>query len=720
MSIENKRKDHIASHSGIKIVELATKPKSDDPLRFWTDHPTEKSLVDLHVFADGESDNPGNSPWSGPFSGRPELIAELAPAIKARLAFATQGTCRNYTFALRSFWRVFDRVEATTTPDGRSIPRLLSVRQLSPLHEAKAHAAAIDPTRFSQFVVIANDTRRMLRLAPLGWTVPTPSEPQRQLIADDQAKAIRIAIKRDWQKTLEVWGRNDLIRTGAGEELHDWDRPGEVAPKASDAALEQILRLNWQQFVRAQAKSGRLLPSPEQLLDGSTRGVLKYQQGIDTLTMRALAFPTVEEADIAFHMALVGCGWNPSTLITGIDATLPERVFQHPKDSKQSVLLVDDVEDVGEDLEEIAMRGSKRRAGGRLQFCMGLKKNPACPPNIVAAYLKRTEKLREQLRQDCAEAQVKLERLQTEGAVGEAIELQFRRVQTLQQGLRNVWLYVDPRGDINWIDGKVWARYRDGDASKKVSYLDRVIARLNSARAERGESNIARIVPNDIRDIYARWVHVQTGGNVIAVMHALGHSTLSSTNEYLTNSVFNAESDDSVRRFMTHFLEELEQGRMDLTILAQLVRHGPLTDEMHLRLSEYRKLLRSRVRVACTDARNPPAHIAPDHVEGKLCGTQFCLRHCENARFLPESIDGIAMRVEELMVASDHLPLATWINGGFEEELESGKFVLADLFPQADVDKARALWRQRIASGEHLVPEVGFMHPRGANERARG
>lgn len=720
MSIENKRKDHIARHSGVELVELAIKPESADPLRFWTDHPTEKSLVDLHVFANGESDNPGNSPWSGPFTGRPELIAELAPAIKARLAFATQGTCRNYTFALRSFWRVFDQVEATRTSDEHSIQRLVSVRQLSPLHEAKAHAAAIDSTRFSQFVAIANDTRRMLRIGPLGWTVPTPSEPKRQLISDEQAKAIRIAIKRDWQKTLDVWERNDLIRTGAGEESYDCAEARCAASNGDEAALKQTLRLNWQQFVKAQAKSGRILPSPEELLDGSTRGGLKYHQGIDTLTMRALAFPTVEEADIAFHMTLAGCGWNPSTLVTGIDATLPERVFQHPKDSKQSVLLVDDVGDAGEDLDEIAMQGSKRRAGGRLQFCMGLKKNPACPPNIVAAYIKRTEQLRDQLRKDCVEAQATLKRLQSKGAPSEEIELQFRRVQTLQQGLRNVWLYVDPRGDINWIDGRVWTRYRDGDTSKKVSYLDRVVARLNAARAERRESKIPRIVPSDLRDIYARWVHVQTGGNVIAVMHALGHSALSSTDEYLTNSVFNAESDDSVRRFMTHFLEELERGRVDLTILAQLARHGPLTDEMHARLSEYRKLLRSRVRIACTDAKHPPAHIAPDHVEGKLCGTQYCLRHCENARFLPESIDGIAMRVEELLVASDHLPLATWINGGFEEELESGKFVLADLFPQADVDKARALWRQRIASGEHLVPEVGFINAREADERARG
>lgn len=586
---------------------------------------------------------------------------------------------------------------------------MLIRKGLTPLHESRAHLAAIDPTRFSQFLAVANDARKLLRLGRLPWIVPKQGEPNRQLIPEAQAKALRISIKRDWQRTLQVWDRHEAIRQGESPAVPVGTDQHDVAFACEYAKQNEILRCNWLQFARVQEKTGRILPRPDELLDGATRGALKYHQGIDTLTMRAIAFPTVEEADIAFHMALAGCGWNPSTLVTGIDATLPERVFQHPKDSKQSVLVIEDQENIGEDLEEVAMQGSKRRAGGRVQFCMGLKKNPACPPNIVATYLKRTARLREQLRKDCEAARLTLRRLVDDEKPAVEIERQFKHVQTLQQGLRNVWLYVDQRGSINWIDGKVWTRYREGDTSKKLSYLERVIGRLNATRALRGEPEIARIVPSDLRDIYARWVHIQSGGSVIAVMHALGHATLGSTDDYLTNNIFNAENDDSARRFMTHFLDELEQGRVDLTILAQLVRHGPLTAEMQARLTEYRMLLRSRVKVACIDAKRPPAHISPDHEEGKLCGSQYCLRHCQNARFLPESVDGIAMRVEELLVTSDHLPLETWLEGKFENELDSGKSLLAELYPQGEVDRARIYWRQQIESGKHLVPGVGLV-----------
>jgi hypothetical protein len=341
---------------------------------------------------------------------------------------------------------------------------------------------------------------------------------------------------------------------------------------------------------------------------------------------------------------------------------------------------------------------------------MGLKKNPASPPAIVAAWLERTAPLREQLKHDCAVARAELARLKAAGAAQETIERQFKAFQTLQQGLRNVWLYVDGAGKINWIDGTCWSRYRTLGAERKhSSYLERVIGRLNADRATRDEPAIAHVNPSDFRDIYARWVYNQTGGNIIAVMLALGHGSLRSTNPYTDNNIFSVENDETVRRFMTHLFDELQLGRVDLTILAQLVRHGPLTPEMQARLEEYRRLMRSRVKVGCADAKHPPAHIEPDYEEGKWCGTQRCLRDCPNARFLPESVDGIAMRIEELLVISDHLPLDKWVKERFEEELDAGEFVLAELYPADEVALARAHWREKILAGKHVVPGVGFI-----------
>jgi hypothetical protein len=287
------------------------------------------------------------------------------------------------------------------------------------------------------------------------------------------------------------------------------------------------------------------------------------------------------------------------------------------------------------------------------------------------------------------------------------------QIQRMQAGLRNVWLYVDKSGDIAWISGCSWIRYaRNG---RKKSYLGFVIDRINKERNAAGanpenpDELIPYLTPGDFRDIYLRWVLKVTGGNVIAVMINASHARLSSSNSYINTNLNNAESDRTIRRFMTHLVEQMAAGRIDTTILAQLVRSGPLSPEMETRLAEYRRLMKSRINVGCAQPRNPPVHIEPDHAEGKFCGTHLCLRNCPNARFLPESIDGIAMRVEELVVMSERLPLETWMRGDFATELETGLFVLSTSFKQDEVETHRSHWRKQILEGRHVVPGSGLL-----------
>jgi hypothetical protein len=723
VTIRNKDKDHLREHGGIELVVPAVAPPSDDPLRFWTGHLTENTLLDLHEFADGvhESGNPtGGGSWTAAFTARPELIAELSPAIQARLTLMTAATCQNYQTSLRKFWRACDQLEATVAPDGRTLGRLTSVLNLNHLHEAAMHLAQFDRIQFGTVLNLLNDTRRLMRLRPLLWATPKGGEPDRQLIPDSHAKALRIAIKRDWERIRKTWERNDAIRRGdEPNTLTEYEKQDSTVVQAY-AEQNEILRQHWLYFKRIQESSVTHTPTGEELSDGKTKKFHQYR-GLYWSTMRAIAFPTLEEANIAFHAALMRSGWNPSTLITGIDATLPNSIFLHPKDAKQSVLLID-AEEGSEtkypgDLEEFNMHGSKRRAGGRLQFCMGLKKDPDSPPNIVSAYLERTKELRTQLHHDVEKAHAEYQRLQKQDSPTGYIALQFKRLQKLQQGTRNVWLYIDYKGRINWLDGLNWSAFYSSDTNTswgKVTYLKLVIKRLNVQREKRQEEPIALVTPSDFRDLYARWVYLQTGGNILSVMIALGHAKLKSTDGYLTNNIYGAENDEAVRSFMTHLLLQLSIGRLDLTILAQLVRHGPMNEEMHARLAEYRGLTRSRVNIACTDIKNPPPNIDPDHVPGKRCGTHRCLRDCPHARYLPESIDGISMRVEELLVISDNLPLDTWIKGGFEKELEAGEYLLTDLYAQDDVIKARTQWREKILSGMHLVPGIGFFRQQEA------
>ena len=723
MSIRNKSKDHLKKHAGVVLVAPIEPPQSDDPLKFRTGHPTESTLVNLHVFADGAvkiSNSNGKRRWSGNFTGRPELILELAPAIQARLLLTSKATCSNYLKALRMFWRTCDKLESIQTLDGQSsVGYLKTVRDLTPLHEAAMHRDKFGRNEFGIIKNLCDDTRRILKLRPLMWASPKDPEPNRQLIPDAHAKELKFGIKRDWERVRNTWERHDAIRGGLEPDTLNEYQKQYPAVVEEYAAQNNKLRKNWAHFVRIQTSTGKLNPTGQELLDGRSKHFY-FKRDLHWSVMRAIAFPTMEDAHVAFHASLMRSGWNPSTLITGFDATLPSSIFQHPKDEKQNVLSIEaetEADDQGEAIEEVSMQGSKRRAGGRMQFCMGLKKDPDSPPNIVASFLARTQTLRAQLHRDVNEAQAIYEQLRAQDAPQEDIETQFTRLQTLQQGTRNIWLYVDRQGAINWIDGIQWkAFYSPGtatNAKSTISYLELLTNRLNSQREKRGDDPIAAVKPSDFRDIYARWVYRQSGGNILAVMIALGHSRLKSTGGYLDNNIFSSENDEAIRKFTTSLFNELSIGRLDLTILAQLVRHGSMTDEMLARLTDYRSLSRSRVKVACADIRNPPLSVDPGHAEGKRCRTHRCLNECPHAHFLPESLDGIAMRVEELMVISDHMSIDAWGKDGFDKELAAGEYLLAELFAPEEVNQIRMHWREKISAGKHVIPGVGIVHQLG-------
>jgi hypothetical protein len=704
VSIEKKNKDHIRKHRGVALVAPAL-PKGDDPLQFWTNHATENTFVDLHCFANGEFDNPrpsGGGDWPGGYTGRATLIAELAPAIEARCLMRGQRTVQSLLSDLRAWWRLFDAVEAETIPDGRRIAKVTSIADLGPYHETAGHKQRLRAQTFNSFIALVNAERVLRRLPLLGWIAPGNTDPIRHLIPDDQTREIKISIKQDWERVRKLWALNDKVRVEA--ELRS---RGEPPAQLIDDEAHRLKNLQYLQEI--QKKTRLILPSGQQLLGAWKNEGPLVRRGLSRSLMRSIAFPTVEEADVAFHMALLNSGWNPSTMMR-INATNPFLVANHPKDNGQLVLTTEaDDRQSGED-GEVTLHANKPRAGGRTQFCTGRKSQPSSAPMVVQAYLQRVVPLREILRQEYQIAQTEFDRLLLAGADNRRLATQLKHVQKLATGCHSVWLYVDREGGVNWLHASAgWNRYgRKSDRGKKYcSYLDLVRERLNRQRAEMDRSLIPKITPADFRDVYARWVFNASNGSILAVMLALGHKHLSSTSKYLENNIFSAENDDIVRRWGDHLFTEMGRGRIDLTILAQLVRHGPLTPAMEARLTEYRRLKRSRVGVGCADPWQPPPEVAPNHIAGRLCGKHRCLKECRNARFLPESLEGIAMRAEELLVMLEHLPRETWLNGGFDEELHLSELLLQEMFSSDAVADARDRWRKRIELGEHVIPGLG-------------
>lgn len=160
--------------------------------------------------------------------------------------------------------------------------------------------------------------------------------------------------------------------------------------------------------------------------------------------MRSICFPTLEEAEIALHMALMNSGWNLGTL-TNLDAESPFLVAPHPKNQAQFVLSSGVEEET-----EATLQASKPRAKGKMQFCTGLVKHTSSPPFIVAAFLKRVAPLREQLKQQYTEAVKVLAQMQSshadakivDGTIPESTAVARRASQCLAvcQLQRGCWL----------------------------------------------------------------------------------------------------------------------------------------------------------------------------------------------------------------------------------------------------------------------------------------
>jgi hypothetical protein len=702
MAGKKRDKDHLKDHARVELVTVIAPPPSDDedPLRWWTQHPTEAIEVDLRVFAEGQAEhryvNSGlAATWAGPFTGRPKFIHELAPWVKEKTLLNGPGTAVHVYKALRRWWRLFDALEATPLPGDQRLARVESVADLTQFHEAGAQQDGVPVIAFNLFLGLANKARMALGLSRLHWVPPDSAAPDRQLISDDMARVLLHALKNNWRAVLKDWELRDQIRA-------EGDRRDQGAAAVDLGPEGERLLANWRQFQRAAPATKEVLASSAELMAGITRYEFR-KAGLTLTDMRAMEFPTVWEADAAYHMALLDSAWNPSTMLN-VDAADPYCVAASLKDSKSYMALratesdEASVPDGGEG--SLSMGAPKPRARGKVQICHGLAKNKCCAPYIVRAFIQRSEPLRVVLRAQLRDAIAEHARLKATGANDKELGKAFMRVQDLKQGVRCVWVYLGRDGSIGWFKkGDTGVRYgSSADSRWPISYLAKVTERL----AEKGKT-IGHVTPSDLRDLAARKYFRKTG-SILALMLRLGHSSVRTTAGYVDNQVTRRENDEVARRFLDDLFSELGQGRVDLTILAQLARHGPLSAEMEARLIEYRSLMRSRLGVGCSDPRNPPQSVDPDHAPGGFCGSHRCMLGCPHATFLPESLDGIAMRAEELMTISNLIPREAWLRELFHDEQETAEALLERYYAPAEVAKARDRWRARIESGHHPIP----------------
>lgn len=670
--MRRRNKDHLKEHAGVKLAtqDILVLPDHQDPLKFWTMHPTENMLVDLTPYAVGESEASRSAHnWLGPFSGRPQLIHQVATAVEAAITGRAKFTVDQVYASIRSWWRLLDAVEAAASQQGQPMTRVEDVRQLMPIHRDYAYRSGMDRHKFQIFLRVANAVLRELDAPVLFWGRPEDKEPNRHLPSEEQIKVLRVALKQTWIKVRQHWTLLDRVRAE------------EFVPQTEN---ETDLLKHCRYYVDRQLACGVALPTSEELRGEYESNNFNLKTGLAVNKLHATVFPTSWDVDSAFHMCLATTGWNPSVLYS---LNCEDQFLRsHPKDKERYILV-----------------GKKVRANSIEQIVTGLWKTSWGPGPIIRAWMARTALLREQLKAQLVQERKLYVNMSQKGASPYVLSRQQSEIQRIEQGCRSVWLYVNSHGRIAWLGNTRKATHNLND--KSVPFLTSLIEQINR---DRKENPISLVKPSDFRDIFALYAWRQTGGNILAVMRLLNHSHLRTTQCYVDNNITNAERDQEVRRFLDHLFSELGNGRLDFTILAHMQKYGAVSPEMHKRLEDFRALERSRLGTACRDPFRPPVFMQ-SQANGR-CGPQRCLLCKEHAVILPESMHGIAMRVEELEAAQKVLPVEVWLGGDFPKELGNGLDVLR-LFSPDDVRNSREHWAQAIASGDHRIPGLNLIAP---------
>lgn len=175
-------------------------------LVFLSTHKTEPCLVDLSEFSDGGTGpvGTGSHQWCGDFSGRPLLIAQLLPHIRAIHSSQSKSAIRLVVSTLRIYWRLFDTCDAL--PMDQRPQSVEGVTELNDLHDRLQVRNRVNGNNTRKFVRLVNAARKHLSLTPLDWTPIDPDRGKvRVALEISQTRALYHAVKNHVRRTYTRW-----------------------------------------------------------------------------------------------------------------------------------------------------------------------------------------------------------------------------------------------------------------------------------------------------------------------------------------------------------------------------------------------------------------------------------------------------------------------------------------------------------------------------------
>lgn len=589
--------------------------------------------------------------WGGPFKGRPELYRELIPAIRRRVMATDHRKRRRLKYcdrlktSFRSWWRLLDKYDEEF--------RVRSVLDLDDTHGALQIRHGIPASYTSDFLAIVNETRVQMGAVELFWSKTESNSAVLDVSPPKYVRPIYQALK---QKVRTMWWRWQAA-DAAVEQGVNWDGQ-ESARGPNQVWTDQDIHATYRGLSK---RLDHPCPSLELCRESITvkHGVFSKSLSVAVFGL----FPSREDIQACFALFLLRTGWNASVALD-LDVEQESNWFRpHPTSERHHLVF------------------SVKERGNTEQVAIGLTKSDLSPGTLIHALLERTAPLRETL-------QAELSELLKHSLTPET----QNRVDELRESVRSPWIYVHSRShfEIRSLDRKAYA-----DATN----LGELIGQLNVGRP--ADDQIPAMTISDFRDSFISYAYQRSGYSWLIAQLAAGHKSIESLKTYLRKRRFHAHGAGQLVKLGNAMWAEISVHRcVDAAILFAMVQRGEVTPEQRQRWLAYKD--RTRVGMVCRDFKHPPKHIAPHHVEGAGCRVHRCIL-CEHGIVLEDSVDHLCRRVAELRHLQCELPLVTWLQSSFCDELERTETVLEANFDREHVALLVQAWTDEIASGRHRV-----------------
>lgn len=374
-----------------------------------------------------------------------------------------------------------------------------------------------------------------------------------------------------------------------------------------------------------------------------------------TLANGVPAAPDQSEVFNLLVLFLLRTGWNRSTAMA---LDLGTCIAQHPTSTDHHVV-----------------RAVKTR-GNTEQAAIGLEKSVLSPGNLLRFLGRATHGLR-------AQVQHEIDRLRSSPDLSDPDQWRMKLAQ-LEGLVSSPWLCEIRRGL--------------GVTTISPTLSMRSIVREMNEAAEPEFRVPETITVSDLRDAYIGFSYEYSGYSWMVAKIAAGHKSLRALKAYLRQRQWKEHGEKKVRLFGESLWTLIEQRQIvDPAILHAMVERGQITEGQVQRWLAHKD--RTRVGTGCTDFRNPPRRLSPEHVEGSGCRVQRCVL-CEHAIVFPDSADHLCRRLAELKSIQTTIPLTAWLESSLPEEMEITEATLNRLDPDT-VARCLTFWTSEIEGGRH-------------------